>query len=139
VFLIIVFCVYDLQLVNGQVHYSYNGESVLMLNGYASDGHWHHIEVKWMSGELWINLDYGQQEVTSPATNKLQGLYVGKILIGGPDASVGSLNADYGYFEGCIQVSSEHLYIVRFELLTAVMLKVQVFWDVMLCAWANSF
>jgi len=92
-----------------------------------------------MSGELWINLDYGQQEVTSPATNKLQGLYVGKILIGGPDASMGSLNADYGYFEGCIQVRSEHLYIMRFELPTAMMLKVQVFWDVMLYAWANSF
>jgi hypothetical protein len=66
-------------------------------------------------------------------------LYVGKILIGGPDGSVGSLNADYGYYEGCIQVSSEHLCIVRFELLTAVMLKVQVFWDVMLCGWVNSF
>lgn len=98
----------DLQLVNGEIEYSYNGESMMLPNGFVSDGHWHHIEVKWMSGELWINLDYGQREVTSPATNKLQGLYVGKILIGGPDASVGSLNADYGYFEGCIQVSNEY-------------------------------
>lgn len=79
----------------------------MLPNGFVSDGRWHHIEVKWMSGELWINLDYGQREATSPATNKLQGLYVGKILIGGPDASVGSLNADYGYFEGCIQVSTK--------------------------------
>jgi cadherin EGF LAG seven-pass G-type receptor 1 len=98
----------DLQLVNGQIQYSYNGESMTLPNGHVSDGRWHHIEVKWMSGELWINLDYGQREVTSPATNKLQGLYVGKILIGGPDASLGSLNADYGYFEGCIQVSDEY-------------------------------
>jgi hypothetical protein len=52
---------------------------------------------------------------------------------------MGSLNADYGYFEGCIQVSSERLYIVRLELLTAVMLKVQVFWVVLLCGWADGF
>ncbi|KAJ9579827.1 hypothetical protein L9F63_004533, partial [Diploptera punctata] len=90
-------------LVNGEIQYKYNGESISLPNGYVSDGRWHHIEIKWMSGELWINLDYGQREITAPATNKLQGLYVGKILIGGPDSSVGSLNADYGYFEGCIQ------------------------------------
>ncbi|KAJ4450280.1 hypothetical protein ANN_01700 [Periplaneta americana] len=92
-----------LSLVNGQIQYSYNGESITLPNGFISDGRWHHIEVKWMSGEIWINLDYGQREVTASATSKLQGLYIGKILIGGPDASVGSLNADYGYFEGCIQ------------------------------------
>ncbi|PSN41253.1 Protocadherin-like wing polarity protein stan [Blattella germanica] len=91
-----------LSLVNGQIHYSYNGESITLPNGYVSDGRWHHIEVKWMSGELWINFDYGQREITAPVTNKLQGL-VGKILIGGPDATLGSLNSDFDYFEGCIQ------------------------------------
>ncbi|KAK7789529.1 hypothetical protein R5R35_000833 [Gryllus longicercus] len=92
-----------LNLVSGQVQYSYNGETFVLSSGLVNDGHWHHIEVKWMSGELWINLDYGQREMTAPATSKLQGLYVGKILIGGPDTALGSLNVDYGYFEGCIQ------------------------------------
>nr|CAD7592898.1 unnamed protein product [Timema genevievae] len=92
-----------LSLVNGEMNYSFNSEVVTLPNGYLSDGKWHHVEIKWMSGEVWINLDYGQREVTEPASSKLQGHYVGKILIGGPDSSVGSLTADYGYFEGCIQ------------------------------------
>ncbi|XP_066994105.2 protocadherin-like wing polarity protein stan [Anabrus simplex] len=92
-----------LSLASGQVQYSYNGEVFTLRNGFVSDGKWHHIEVKWMSGEIWINLDYNQREMTMPVASKLQGLYVGKILIGGPDSTVGSLNTDYGYFEGCIQ------------------------------------
>lgn len=58
-----------------------------------------------MSGDVWINLDYGQREVTAAANSKLQGLYVNKILIGGPDLTLGSLMADFTYFEGCIQVN----------------------------------
>nr|CAD7570225.1 unnamed protein product [Timema californicum] len=95
--------VFFVLLVNGEMNYSFNSEVVTLPNGYLSDGKWHHVEIKWMSGEVWINLDYGQREVTEPASSKLQGHYVGKILIGGPDSSVGSLTADYGYFEGCIQ------------------------------------
>ncbi|KAJ8866710.1 hypothetical protein PR048_032571 [Dryococelus australis] len=89
-----------LRLVDGEVHYSYNNEVMTLKNGFISDGRWHHIEIKWMSGEVWINLDYGQREVTEPASSILQGLFIGKILIGGPDSS---LMESYGYFEGCIQ------------------------------------
>ncbi|XP_049833037.1 protocadherin-like wing polarity protein stan isoform X1 [Schistocerca gregaria] len=92
-----------LSLSEGFVHYSYNGEKVVLPNGYVSDGKWHHVEIKWMSGEVWINLDYGQRETTVPISSKIQGLYVNRIQIGGPDLSFGSLTTDLAYFEGCIQ------------------------------------
>jgi len=70
----------------------------------VSDGVWHHVEAKWMSNEVWLSLDHGQRELTQTFSAKVQGLYVGKILIGGPDASYVSLTSDFGYFDGCIQV-----------------------------------
>ena len=57
-----------------------------------------------MSNDVWLSLDYGQREITKTFNAKVQGLYVGKILIGGPDATYISLNSDFGYFDGCIQV-----------------------------------
>lgn len=35
-----------------------------------------------------------------PFSHKIQGLFVGKILIGGPDNTYTSLNAGYNYLEG---------------------------------------
>lgn len=57
-----------------------------------------------MSNDVWLSLDYGQREVTKTFNAKVQGIYVGKILIGSPDAAYISLNPDYGFFDGCIQV-----------------------------------
>ncbi|XP_063227767.1 protocadherin-like wing polarity protein stan [Bacillus rossius redtenbacheri] len=100
-----------LRLVEGEIHYSYSNEVVTLKNGFISDGRWHHVEVKWMSGEVWINLDYGQREITEPAGSILQGMFIGKILIGGPDSSV---MEGFGYFEGCIQdVYVGHTSLVR--------------------------
>lgn len=84
--------------------YSYNGETITLGQGLINDGLWHHIEVKWMSNDVWLSLDYGQREVTKTFNVKVQGLYVNKILVGGPDESYQSLSSDFGYFDGCIQV-----------------------------------
>lgn len=89
---------------NGFLDYRYNGEVVSLNQGMVSDGTWHHVEAKWMSNDVWLSLDYGQREVTKAFAAKVQGLYVNKILIGGPDESYLSLNSDFGYFDGCVQV-----------------------------------
>ncbi|KAK6640052.1 hypothetical protein RUM43_008329 [Polyplax serrata] len=88
---------------NGYLDYSYNGETITLGQGIINDGLWHHIEVKWMSNDVWLSLDYGQREVTKTFNVKVQGLYVNKILVGGPDESYQSLSSDFGYFDGCIQ------------------------------------
>lgn len=92
-----------MSLKDGFLRYTYNGETVQLRQGLVSDGVWHHVEAKWMSNDVWLSLDHGQREVTQAFAAKVQGLYVGKILIGGPDASYVSLNSDFGYFDGCIQ------------------------------------
>lgn len=68
-----------------------------------SDGNWHHAAVTWIGAEIKLSVDYDEQMVIIPYGEKIQGLYVGKILIGGPDNTYTSLNAGYDYFEGCIQ------------------------------------
>lgn len=68
-----------------------------------SDGKWHHLEVTWIGTEIKLAIDYGEKFFLSPFVHKIQGLFIGKILIGGPDNSYSSLNAGYNYFEGCIQ------------------------------------
>ena len=35
-------------------------------------GDWHHVSVKWMSGEVWLNLDYGQFELTQRTNTQIQ-------------------------------------------------------------------
>lgn len=73
-----------------------------------SDGEWHRIEIKWLGSDISVALDYGSRLTLLPmSANKIQGLYVGKILIGGADSLTSGtlLSADYGYFEGCIQVN----------------------------------
>lgn len=68
-----------------------------------SDGYWHHAAVTWIGTEIKLSVDYDEQMIIVPYAEKIQGLYVGKILIGGPDNTYTSLNAGYDYFEGCIQ------------------------------------
>ena len=52
-----------------------------------NDGKWHLVEVKWMQGEIWLNVDYGLYEETAVADTKLQGLYIGKVSVGGLENS----------------------------------------------------
>ena len=37
-----------------------------------NDGEWHHASVKWMVGEVWLNLDYGQHEITQQTNIGIQ-------------------------------------------------------------------
>lgn len=83
--------------------YTYNGDSVTLESNSISDGEWHYLDIRWLGTEITLSLDYDQRRSVIPFSAKIQGLYVGKILIGGPDSSIGSLYADYGYFDGCIQ------------------------------------
>jgi cadherin EGF LAG seven-pass G-type receptor 1 len=72
-----------------------------------ADGEWHRIEIKWLGSDISVGIDYGSKVTLLPmSANKIQGLYVGKILLGGPDSSSAgnSLLSEYGYVEGCVQV-----------------------------------
>lgn len=71
-----------------------------------SDGQWHRVHVTWLGSDISVSVDYGLRTVLLPMlANKIQGQYIGKILIGGPDSTAGLLASEVGYFEGCIQVS----------------------------------
>ncbi|XP_059052501.1 protocadherin-like wing polarity protein stan [Achroia grisella] len=93
-----------LTLKSGLLHYSYNGEAMFLPSTDLADGEWHRIEVTWLGTDISVSIDYGLRTVLLPMlANKVQGQYVGKILIGAPDTTAGLLASDYGYFEGCIQ------------------------------------
>ncbi|KAJ8975858.1 hypothetical protein NQ317_015895 [Molorchus minor] len=92
-----------ISLSRGLLLYSYNGESLSLPSKLLSDGEWHHIEVTWIGTEIKLSVDYGESSTVIPFAEKIQGLYVGKILIGGPDNTYSSLNAGYNYLEGCVQ------------------------------------
>ncbi|KAL1494818.1 hypothetical protein ABEB36_010350 [Hypothenemus hampei] len=92
-----------LSLYKGLVMYIYNGDALSLNSMLISDGEWHHIEITWIGTEVKFSIDYGEYEVAMPFPEKIQGLYVGKILIGGPDHSYANSNAGYNYLEGCIQ------------------------------------
>ena len=44
----------------------------LSISPRLNDGSWHHVSVKWMSGEVWLNLDYGQYERTQRTNTQIQ-------------------------------------------------------------------
>lgn len=98
-----------ISLKSGLLQYTYNGESFNLSSKSLADGQWHHIEVTWIGTEIKLSTDYGDYSTLlsfSPklgSTPKIGGLYVGKILIGGPDNTYNSLNAGYNYLDGCIE------------------------------------
>ncbi|XP_013196318.2 protocadherin-like wing polarity protein stan [Amyelois transitella] len=93
-----------ISLKSGLLHYSYNGESMFLPSTMLSDGNWHRVEIKWLGTDISVTIDYGLRTALLPMlANKVQGQYIGKILIGGPDSTAGLLASEVGYFEGCIQ------------------------------------
>ncbi|KAJ2938245.1 hypothetical protein O0L34_g17587 [Tuta absoluta] len=93
-----------ISLKSGLLHYSYNGESMFLPAPSLSDGIWHRVEIKWLGTDVQVTIDYGLRTALLPMlANKVQGQYIGKILIGGPDSTAGLLASEVGYFEGCIQ------------------------------------
>lgn len=107
-----------LALRSGRIYYAYNGEAYTLDAIDVADGRWHRIEIRWMGADISIALDYGQRVAVHSISHKVQGLYVGKIVIGSPDAgfmlsgvaaAVGSDDGDdddddgFAHFDGCIQ------------------------------------
>ncbi|XP_052128982.1 protocadherin-like wing polarity protein stan isoform X1 [Frankliniella occidentalis] len=92
-----------LSLEAGALVYEYHGDRVALQGGVA-DGEWHRIDVRWLPGEVWLGLDHGQRSAVGALPAKVQGLYVGKILIGGPDAETPPAEAAaLPRLDGCIQ------------------------------------
>ncbi|CAH2075509.1 unnamed protein product, partial [Iphiclides podalirius] len=93
-----------ISLKSGLLHYAYNGETMFLPSTNLADGIWHRIEIKWLGTDISVGIDYGLRSALLPMlANKIQGQYIGKILIGGPDTTAGLLASEVGYFEGCIQ------------------------------------
>ncbi|XP_041976162.1 protocadherin-like wing polarity protein stan isoform X2 [Aricia agestis] len=91
-------------LKSGLLHYSYNGETMFLPSPNLADGVWHRVEIKWLGTDISVAIDYGLRNALLPMlANKIQGQYIGKILIGGLDTTAGILMSDVGYLEGCIQ------------------------------------
>lgn len=89
-------------LKRGILYYTFDSEIMYLPGSYLSDGEWHRIEIKWLGNDLSISIDYGQREALLPVNQKIQGLYVGKTVIGSPDKSIGNIG-EYEYFDGCIE------------------------------------
>lgn len=87
---------------DGVLHYTVDRETVSLPGSFLSDGEWHRIEVKWLGTDISLSVDYGQRETLVPMSQKVQGLYVGKTVVGSPDKSIGNIE-QYEYFDGCIQ------------------------------------
>ena len=61
-----------LELVNGSLEYSLADLRLRLASPRLHDGEWHHASVKWMLGEVWLNLDYGQHELTKQSAVGIQ-------------------------------------------------------------------
>lgn len=85
---------------SSQLVYTYNGDSLNLTSKSLSDGNWHHLEVTCIGTEVKLSVDYDEIFAKLPFSPKIQGLFVGKILIGGPDNTYSSLNAGYNYLDG---------------------------------------
>jgi cadherin EGF LAG seven-pass G-type receptor 1 len=85
------------------------GKLVVLLDGAdvirswidIADGEWHRIEVRWQSGQITFDVDYRNKPLVQSLPAKLQGLYVGRTLVGGPDKS---FNTELPLYNGCLQV-----------------------------------
>ena len=89
--------VYRLDIRDGTIVYLYDN-SVLTSAGHVeiNDGEWHSVQIKWMEDEVWLNIDYGQYEITKRSLVSIAGKIVTKVTVG--DAK--NLNK---FFKGCLQ------------------------------------
>lgn len=87
-------------LRDGRLETCLDGVDIISTPVPINDGEWHRIEIVWQSGHVSVDMDYRNRPSISPLPAKLQGLYVGRILLGGPDQSI---NTELPFFDGCIQ------------------------------------
>ncbi|XP_068147300.1 protocadherin-like wing polarity protein stan isoform X2 [Drosophila tropicalis] len=93
-----------ISLKHGILYYIYDNEPMYLAGAYLSDGEWHRVEIKWQQGsEIQFSVDYGQRIGSVPMSQKVQGLYVGKIVMGSVDGTIGAVDANVSPFEGCLQ------------------------------------
>ncbi|XP_066601005.1 protocadherin-like wing polarity protein stan [Prorops nasuta] len=89
-----------LEIRDDKVTASLDSADIIHTQNTISDGEWHRLEILWQSGHVSVDMDYRNKPMVSPLPAKLQGLYVGKILLGGPDQST---STDLPFFDGCLQ------------------------------------
>lgn len=87
-------------LRDGRLEVSLDSIDILQATANIADGEWHRIELVWQSGHVSLDMDYRNRPTSSTLPAKLQGLYIGRILVGGPDQTT---NTDLPFFNGCIQ------------------------------------
>ena len=85
---------------DGKLETSLDGIEIISTPVPINDGEWHRVEIVWQSGHVSLDMDYRNRPTISPLPAKLQGLYVGRILLGGPDQSI---NTELSFFDGCMQ------------------------------------
>ncbi|XP_015521680.1 protocadherin-like wing polarity protein stan isoform X1 [Neodiprion lecontei] len=89
-----------LSIKDGRIDASLDGISIIQASTNIADGEWHRVEIAWQSGQVSIDMDYRNRPINSLLPAKLQGLYIGRILVGGPDQTT---NTELPFFNGCIQ------------------------------------
>ncbi|XP_076066701.1 protocadherin-like wing polarity protein stan isoform X3 [Oratosquilla oratoria] len=89
-----------LELVEGHIQYRFESSQLRISEVRVDDGLWHNVEVKWMGGEVWINLDFDDFETTMWVDSNVANLYIGKVSVGGKQPSD---PAKVTGFVGCIK------------------------------------
>ena len=90
---------YRIRIKQGIVYYMYD-DQILLTSGLfnIADNRWHDIQLKWMKDEVWLNIDYGQYEITQQSYHSVGGKVVTKI-------TVGDRQDRTNYLQGCVRVS----------------------------------
>ena len=100
--------------MEGHIQYRYANATLKLKEARVDDGRWHHVEIKWMSGEVWINLDYGNHEDTLKVNAQVSNHYIGTVSVGGVQPSD---QAKVTGFKGCIKVILIHVFKILIYLL----------------------
>lgn len=84
-----------IDVTKGYLRYTYNTESLTLLETKINDGKWHSVVANWMPNGIWISVDYGHHEVNRELSGDVNGLYISKVNVGGldPDEESASLLA----------------------------------------------
>lgn len=89
-----------IQIREGKLVALLDGADIIQTLNDIADGEWHRVEIVWQSGHVSLDIDYRSRPILSSLPAKLQGLYIGRILVGGPEQS---MNIELPYFDGCLQ------------------------------------
>ncbi|KAL7299168.1 hypothetical protein TKK_0007766 [Trichogramma kaykai] len=101
------------EVIGGKLSVLLDGADVIKSWVEIADGEWHRIEVRWQTGQVELDIDYRNRPVVLSLPEKLQGLYVGRTLIGGPDKS---FITELPLYSGCLQdvrIGNNHTILQR--------------------------